>query len=300
MGQFREMVNCYMKEEDKKKMAKHFIDIIKKPFQTIRREWLRTRIPLERNTVKYVAHRGLSAEAPENTVKAFELAAQLRFDAMETDIRRTKDHKLVLMHDASLKRMCGVDRYVKDLTYQELKEIPVTGGRHPERYQSDPTALYVPLLSQYLEICMDSGMVPMMELKDNWNKKEALDDEYLSDILTVVREIMGDLPVIFVSFNLGSLISMKRIAKDQNMDKVTLFHLVKKVRELDLTWYKKAGIHLSIQGKANTLREIRKVNEAGLRTVIWTVDDKDQARLYIREKVEWIASNGQLWNEKRV
>ena len=270
--------------------------MIKKPFQMIRREWLRAQIPLERDTVKYVAHRGLSAEAPENTVKAFELAAERHFDAVETDIRRTRDHKLVLMHDASLKRMCQVDRYVKDLTYDELKAIPITGGNHPERYVDDPKAQYVPLLTEFLEICRDSGMIPMMELKDNWNLPEPLDDDYLFDILKQVRAIMGESPVIFVSFNLESLVSMKRVAAKQNMGNVSLYHLVKKVNELDLSWYLREGINLSLQGKANRIRDIRKVNDAGLRTVVWTVDDKDQARLYVWGKVEWVASNGQLWS----
>ena len=277
-------------------MSLMLINMIKRPFQLIRREWLRARIPLERSTVKYVAHRGLSAEAPENTVRAFELAAERHFDAMETDIRRTKDHKLVLMHDASLKRMCGVDQLVENLTYDELKAIPVTGGNHPERYMDDPKAQYVPLLTEYLEICRDSGMIPMMELKDNWNVPEPLDDEYLSDILSQVRTIMGESPVIFVSFNLGSLVAMKRLAAEQNMENVTLYHLVRKVTELDLAWYLKEGIHLSLQGKANKISDIRKVNKAGLRTVVWTVDNKDQARLYIWGKVEWVASNGQLWS----
>ena len=279
-----------------KALARKLDDTWKRPFRTIRAERMRTRITLKKDTTRYVAHRGLSGQAPENTVRAFEMAGDLKFQAMETDIRRTKDGKLVLMHDASLRRMCGQDVLVKDINYDVLKQIPVVGGNQADQYEDDPKAQYVPLLSEYLVICRDSGMVPMMELKDNWNVEEALDDGYLKDIICQVKEIMGDAPVIFVSFNLNSLIGMQRVAKEQGAEHVSLYHLVKKTRDLDLTWYKEHGINLSIQGKANKLSDIRRVKKAGISMVVWTVDDPDDARLYIREGVDWVASNFKLWS----
>ncbi|MBR0381214.1 MAG: hypothetical protein IJH71_02100 [Eubacterium sp.] len=271
-------------------------DAWKRPFRNMRADRLRTQIPLKRETTQYVAHRGLSGEAPENTVRAFEMAGDLRFQAMETDIRRTKDNKLVLMHDASLRRMCDQDILVKDVTYNVLKQIPIIGGNQSDQYEDDPKAQYVPLLSEYLVICRDSGMVPMMELKDNWNVEEPLDDDYLSDIICQVKEIMGDAPVIFVSFNLNSLIGMQRVAREEGADNVSLYHLVKKTRDLDLSWYKEHGINLSIQGKANKLSDIRRIKKAGISMVVWTVDNPDDARLYIREGVDWVASNYCLWS----
>jgi len=277
-------------------MFNNIESLIKHPFRSIRIKWLRNRIPLKKDSTQYVAHRGLSAEAPENTVRAFELAAARKYNAMETDIRRTKDHRLVLMHDASLKRMCKKDILVKDLTYDELKKIPIVGGNHPEKYKDDPKAQYVPLLSEYLTICKDSGMVPMMELKDKWNEEEPLDEDYLTDIVRQVKEVMGNSPTIYVSFNIRSLLGMQKVLEKDKITTVTLYHLVRNIGGLDLSWYRRHGIHLSIQGKANKLRDIRKAKKAGIRLVVWTVDDPDQARLYIREDVEWLASNRQLWN----
>ena len=275
----------------------HLENTIKLPFRRVRARVLRKKIPITRTSIRYVAHRGLSAEAPENTVRAFLLAGQRGFDAMETDIRRTKDGHLVLMHDDSMKRMCGVDKRVCDLTRQELAEIPVTGGRRADEWKEDPDARRVPDLKEYLVICRDYDMVPMMELKDKWNLEEPLEDEYLRQIAHEVKEVMENRPIIFVSFNLKSLIALKRVLAQEGMgDQAMIHHLVKKMDMSRLEDYLSKGIHLSIKGSSNKLRDIRRAREAGIRLVVWTVDDEDDARLYIRERVDWLASNRQLWS----
>lgn len=73
------------------------------------------------------AHRGLWNEKfPENSMSAFENAARHGY-GIELDIRLSKDNKIVVFHDDNLKRMCGVDRKVSDLTLAELKELRLKG-----------------------------------------------------------------------------------------------------------------------------------------------------------------------------
>lgn len=60
----------------------------------------------------FSAHKGQSAEAPENTVPAMLKAAAATADYAELDVHMTADGKLVVMHDASLKRTCGVDKQI--------------------------------------------------------------------------------------------------------------------------------------------------------------------------------------------
>ena len=48
------------------------------------------------------AHRGASAYAPENTLEAIELALRMGADGIELDVHRTRDGKLVVIHDLSL------------------------------------------------------------------------------------------------------------------------------------------------------------------------------------------------------
>ena len=51
-----------------------------------------------------IAHRGAAAEAPENTMLAFDLGLELGAEALELDVRRSLDGELVVIHDATLDR----------------------------------------------------------------------------------------------------------------------------------------------------------------------------------------------------
>ncbi len=57
---------------------------------------------MRRTEVQVIAHRGASAAARENTVEAFRLAAEMGSDAVELDVRRSRDGQLVVHHDAVL------------------------------------------------------------------------------------------------------------------------------------------------------------------------------------------------------
>ena len=73
----------------------------------------------------HYAHRGLfdnDSNAPENSLLAFQKAVDAGY-GMELDIQLSKDDKLVIFHDATLKRMCGVDGNVWDYTLAELQQM---------------------------------------------------------------------------------------------------------------------------------------------------------------------------------
>ena len=51
------------------------------------------------------AHRGASGYAPENTMIAFEMAADMRADGIELDIQLTKDGEIIVLHDETIDRL---------------------------------------------------------------------------------------------------------------------------------------------------------------------------------------------------
>lgn len=100
---------------------------------------------------RYVAHRGLfdnESDSPENTLAAFRRAIEAGY-GIELDVQLTKDGKMVVFHDGSLRRMTGVDRRLADCTYEELLSLPV--GRSDER---------IPLLDDVLALV--NGKVPLI------------------------------------------------------------------------------------------------------------------------------------------
>ena len=66
------------------------------------------------------AHRGLhGGSVPENSLAAFSRAAEAGY-GIELDVQLTLDGRLVVHHDASLKRVCGADLRICDITFEEL------------------------------------------------------------------------------------------------------------------------------------------------------------------------------------
>ncbi len=69
------------------------------------------------------AHRGNMSVFPENTMPAFASAVELKCEYIELDIQFTKDEQIVVTHDASAKRVTGVDVVIANSSYKELCEL---------------------------------------------------------------------------------------------------------------------------------------------------------------------------------
>ena len=74
-----------------------------------------------------IAHRGASAEKPENTLAAFRRALARRVDGIELDVRVTRDGVPVVFHDADLFRLTGVRGRIAARTWRELQRLRVAG-----------------------------------------------------------------------------------------------------------------------------------------------------------------------------
>ncbi|MDB4966390.1 MAG: Glycerophosphoryl diester phosphodiesterase [Myxococcales bacterium] len=91
-------------------------------------------------SVRIYAHRGASAERPENTMAAFRRAVELGVDALELDIHATADGVLVVSHDGDGRRRAGVDRRIGDLTWAEASRWDVGAGERMPTFEEVVTA----------------------------------------------------------------------------------------------------------------------------------------------------------------
>ena len=97
------------------------------------------------------AHRGLFAKdqsIPENSMAAFSNAVAHGY-GIELDIQLTKDKQLVVFHDHTLTRMCGIDLPVCEMTYEELR-----------KYTLLDTDERIPLFKDVLDLV--NGKVPLL------------------------------------------------------------------------------------------------------------------------------------------
>jgi glycerophosphoryl diester phosphodiesterase len=106
-----------------------------------------------------IAHRGASALAPENTLAAFRKAMELRADALEIDVRQTKDGHFIVMHDASVDRTTTGKGNVADMTFEELRRLDA-GSSFDASFAREK----IPTLEEVLTI-LDSTTLLIAELK---------------------------------------------------------------------------------------------------------------------------------------
>ncbi len=110
------------------------------------------------------AHRGLherDKSVPENSLKAFDRACQNGY-GMELDVQLTRDGQVVVFHDDTLDRVCGVKGRVDDYTFSELQKFPLCG-----------TAERIPLFSDVLNTVRGRGPI-ICELKTAGKKNREL------------------------------------------------------------------------------------------------------------------------------
>lgn len=122
---------------------------------------------------KVIGHRGAKGLALENTIAGFNLAQQLGVDAIEFDVRRTRDGQFVVCHDDRLRRVSNSNASIKRLTYSELHEIALKNGEH------------VPLLRDALGSIENTPVVVEIKIR---NHTEAICD------------IVSEFPRLTVSF----------------------------------------------------------------------------------------------------
>ena len=114
-----------------------------------------------------LAHRGLVTQYQENTLPAIQASIESpHCNGTEFDVFLTKDNRVVLFHDENLKRVTGVDRNIYDMTWDDLKTIPilkeieVDGGlRQYDKQES------IPLLEDVLEELKGKDFFVDIELK---------------------------------------------------------------------------------------------------------------------------------------
>ena len=139
---------------------------------------------------KYIAHRGLhGGSIPENSTLAFKRALEYGY-AIELDVNITKDNKVIVFHDNTLFRMCGVNKKVRNCTFGYIKTL-----------QLNNTKYKIPILKEVLKLI--NGKVPLIiELKN-----EGVSTRLEKNVLKIMKEYDGE--YIYQSFNPFSILYMK-------------------------------------------------------------------------------------------
>lgn len=105
---------------------------------------------MSKNRIFTEGHRGYCAKYPENTLVSFGAAMDLKVDFIELDIWLSKDRVPVIMHDGNAYRICGVDRKLSDMNYEEIKQLDAGS-----KFDSSFAGEQVPSFRELLELAKE-------------------------------------------------------------------------------------------------------------------------------------------------
>ncbi len=106
-------------------------------------------------------HRGDRKNFPENTMPAFEAIIKMGADAIETDVRMTKDGHLVIIHDRDVKRTTNGQGFVDQMTLDEIKRLDAGFWKGDEF-----KGVTIPTVEEFLELVAPTDLIINWELKE--------------------------------------------------------------------------------------------------------------------------------------
>ncbi|MEK5070435.1 glycerophosphodiester phosphodiesterase [Sporosarcina sp. FSL K6-1508] len=129
------------------------------------------------------AHRGASGIRFENTMEAFEKAADLGADGIELDVQLTEDGVPIVIHDPELHRLAGIQRSISSMTSGEITKIRVG-----KRYRRLLQGFRIPTLIEAVLFCEKNNLGLNIELKETVSDRPEL-IKHIVDIASIIDDI---------------------------------------------------------------------------------------------------------------
>ncbi len=241
-------------------------------------------------SIEWIAHRGESHDAPENTRGAFRLAFARLDRAIELDVHLTADDELIVCHDADSLRTTGVRHVLRATKLRVLQQLDAGSWKHPqwagERLPSlDEVVDELPPDTRcFIEIKVGPEAVPALER-------------------VARRHESKDAQLVVISFHAETIAVVKRklpyleahLLSEFEHDKLTLTwsptaqHLIDFARSIGAD-----GLGVDHTGPIDE-SFVRQVKLSGLKLYSWTVDEVDRARQLIAAGIDGITSNRAAW-----
>jgi glycerophosphoryl diester phosphodiesterase len=162
-----------------------------------------------------VGHRGAAGLAPENTIPAIETGIRRGVGAIEVDVHRTKDGRLVVMHDTSVERTTDGSGEIRDLTWDQVRSLDAGGY-----FSSSYVGTSVPLLSEVIDRVIDAGCRLVVEVKDPVHYPDIAQD--LAGLLKEKTSELAD-DVIVISFDIEWLRDFHNVAPNVSLGQLHLW-----------------------------------------------------------------------------
>lgn len=210
-----------------------------------------------------VGHRGWPLKYPENTLASFRGALALGVDAIELDVRLTKDGRLAVLHDADTERATGVKGLVGAMTLDEVKRLDA--GR---RFGAEFALERIPTLDEVMELVAGKAAL-FIEVKPPGGRGAAA--RVVEALLPLIGAYRG--PVVIHSFDARFL---REFRKADPATDTGLLCLASRVTIARATRIGCVAIHP--EWRSVTPRLNAAIRKAGLRIMVWTARTEADCR----------------------
>lgn len=216
--------------------------------------------------VHITAHRGVNAEAPENTLPAYQKAVEYGYYSAECDIRLTRDGVWVLAHTSPLISKFSMLGTVERSDFAELRSYSYTHGTNFWEYPD----LRIATLDEFLDVFEGAETRPQIEIKTK-------DYDSLHTVVDAVRAHGMEKTAIIISFDLRQL----QVIREYDSE-IELWYLVYRIKQKDIDDAKALGnCWLSADRSLNGDKTIGMTLSQNVPISLWTVDTiSDAEKLY--------------------
>ena len=149
--------------------------------------------------VKGIAHRGLSTDAPENTLSAYRLAKKKGFSYVECDVSFTSDGYAVLLHDSTIDRTSNGTGSIAGMTFTEVRELDFGSWK-----SADYAGEQIPTFEEFIRLCKRLGLHPYIEVKTGTEAQ-------IKGLVDTVKRYGMKGKVTWISFNADYLYYIKSV-----------------------------------------------------------------------------------------
>ena len=208
--------------------------------------------------IQVTSHRGYSHSVPENTLIAIEKAIEEQADYVEVDVRVTEDGELVLMHDASLKRTTGLNKYVWNTTYEEISQLDAGSW-----FSRDFAGTSVPTVRELFELSKGKVLINL-DLKYR-NDKEELAEK----VVELIKEYDMQLQCVITSTSLRCLKQVKEAEEEIRTGYITY--------GLYPSLYNNTAVDFfSMKANLVTKNIVNEAHKRGKKIHVWTVNSRKE------------------------
>lgn len=225
-----------------------------------------------------VAHRGLSAAAPENTLAAFELAIEQGADAIELDVRCTADGEVVVMHDGTLDRTTDGHGRVRRASSTEIRGLSA-GEWFDRRFAHEK----VPLLREVFEL-VDHRCGVNIEVKEPPRRAGC---DIIEQCIRVIRGSHARQIVLISSFHHAYVRRVKQL--EPHIAGGVLYHPVRNFRTPPARLAASACAEYFFCAKSALRRRmVSNAHRRGIRTGVYTVNHIKALHRVLRDGIDLI------------